>query len=536
MATQTTVSVNNLGGGVNNNLRVNELPPSQSPTTARNIRLDGQSKRPRKGYTTFADTLTSGTKIQGMSGYRRELKTNDRLVIAYKNTLFDIDVDNETSWSELTTTLTSDTRTEFTNFRDWLFVFNGVDEPGRLAGTTYTEPFIKPDSIASTALFLPAFGAIFQNAHWVSGVPTAPNSIFISKPALTDAPEDVHDFSGAIGGGAAEESLMPQRCTAIRLMSTILVAFTIEEAYFTDGFKDLGSSIVPNTQPIGGASGAVNQSSTVVVENDIFYLTPQKEIKSIRRGFDQSLLAQVNAISDDIKNFLVDNLDDDQSDAFAFYDQDNKLVKFFLKSVGATFNDIRIVGDIKKLDQSGAPQWLIDDAMVFNAGTFYNNRSYIGSSAIGQVYQDEVGLADDDDVNIITTFPTKDFTANNPTIEKRFKSVRIFGRITTATSLNAAIFVDDKEVQSITIDSNDIEGVEQGGIGAQAVGEFAVADDEIPDEELQEFVKKIPIRRTGKKIRIEFDTDGINNDYRVSYLEYSFIALSRLLTRATETN
>ncbi len=535
MARQVTVTIDNLGGGVDDNLRPNEISPSKSPTTARNIRLDGNSKRPREGYTTYADTLTSGTKIQGMAGYRRSLKANDRLVIAYKSTLYDIDVDNETSWSELTTTLTSDSRTEFMNYRDWLLVMNGVDEMGRLEGTSYSEPATKPASLGAGE-FLPAFGAVFQNASWVSGVPTAPNTVFISKPALTDAPEDVYDFSGAIGGGAAEESLMPTRCTAIRLMSTIIVAFTTDEAYYTDGFKDLGSSIVPNTQPVGGASGAVSQSTTVTVENDIFYLTPQKEIKSIRRGLDQSLLAQVNPISDDIKNFLVKNLDDDQSGGFSYYDQANKLVKFFLKSEGSSFNNIRIVGDIKKIDQNGVPQWLIDDAMVFNAGTFYNSKAYIGSSVIGQVYEDEVGLADDDNVNIITGFPTKDFTANNPTVEKRFKTVRIFGLITEATELEVKILVDCCEVQTITINSDDITSSEQGGVAAQTIGEYAVADDDIVGDQLQEFVKKIPIRRSGKKIRIEFSTDGINNDYRVSYLEYSFIALNRLLNKASETN
>jgi hypothetical protein len=533
MALQT-VTVSNLGGGVNDFLRANEINPAQSPTTSRNIRLDGLSKKTRLGYTTFADTLTSGTKILGMASYRRTSASDDRLAMGYNADLYVIDPENDASWTKITDTITSDTVINFANYRDWLFAFNGVDEPGRLEGTTYSEPFTKPDSIASTPLFLPAFGDVYLNSLWVSGVPTAPNTVFISKPALTDAPEDIYDFSGALGSGNAEEIKLPTRCTAVRTISTLGVIFTVDAAFYVDGFKDLGSSIVPNIFPIGGASGAVNHESTVVVENDIIYLTPQNEIKSIRRGFTDSVAAQVSPISNEILNFLQNNLDSDQSDSFGYYDQKNKLYKLFVKSAGSTFNDIRIVGDFRKVGNNGVPQWLIDDGMAFNAGVFYKGNSYIGSSILGQVYKDEEGLADDDDASITASWSTKDFTANNPTAFKRYRNVDIYGLITSTTSLTVKIFVDGKLVTTVVIDSNDITADEEGGIGAFKVGDKKVAGDDLVASELREFVKRIPIRVDGKKISMQFETDDINQDYRISQIDYSFIPKTKLFRPVSE--
>lgn len=529
-----TVSIGNLGGGVNDFLRPNEINPSQSPTTSRNIRLDGFSKKPRLGYVTFADTVTGGTSIFGMGAYHRDLVANDRLAMAYNGDIYLINAGTDDDWTKVTDTITSNTYVNFANYKDWLFCFNGVDEPGRISGTTYSEPFIRPASLGSDAVFLPAFGDVYLNSLWVSGVPTAPNSVFISNAALTDSPEKVYDFSGAIGAGNAEELKLPTRCTAIRTISTLAIVFTVNEAFYVDGFKDLGTTVVPNIFPIGGANGAINHQSTVVVGNDIIYLTPQNEIKSIRRTIAGSSSADTIVISNEILNFLQNNLAKDQSEAFGYYDQKNKLYKLFVKSSDASFNDIRIVGDYRKLDENGAPQWTIDDGMAFNAGIFYKGNSYVGSSVLGQVYNDEVGLADDDDSIITVRWKTKDFTANNPSTIKRFRNVDIYGLITKSTSNNVTVIVDDKVANTVIIDSNDITGDEEGGIGAFKVGDKKIADDDISANELQEFVKRIPMRVDGKKISIQFETEDINQDYRISQVDYSFIPKTKLFRPVKE--
>jgi hypothetical protein len=248
-----------------------------------------------------------------------------------------------------------------------------------------------------------------------------------------------------------------------------------------------------------------------------------------------SLAAEVFTLSDDIKDFLKDTLDDDQSECVSYYDERNKLYKLCCRSVGSSFNDLRIVADMRTIDQNGIPEWTIDDGLSFSTATQLDNTVYVGSDIIGQAYIDETGLADDDDANIQANWTTKSFTANNPTTNKRYKNVNIFGRMRTTTDITATILVDGQEVTRVTIDSNDLPDLETGGVGTQEIGSEAIADDQGGEDLLQEFTKRIPFRSTGKKIAIRFETDGINQDYLITHIDYSFVALSKLFYTVKET-
>ncbi len=65
-------------------------------------------------------------------------------------------------------------------------------------------------------------------------------------------------------------------------------------------------------------------------------MTKQKKIKTINyiQGIEQP---EIGELSDDDKVGITDfmeSLDDDQSEAFGFYDTKNRLVKFHVKSAG----------------------------------------------------------------------------------------------------------------------------------------------------------------------------------------------------------
>ena len=147
------------------------------------------------------------------------------------------------------------------------------------------------------------------------------------------------------------------------------------------------------------------------VENDIYYLSPKKEIKSIKRGFSDTLSIMTTPLSTKIQNFLNDEVDDDLSSAFSYYDEVNKLYKLHLRPKGGTTNLLTIVGDMRKIDQGGAPAWYIDDARPFSCGIYYQGKSFVGAEQIGQVYNDEEGTADDDDASIQTKFRSEEHTS-----------------------------------------------------------------------------------------------------------------------------
>jgi len=672
MARTQRVSIDNLGGGINSDMRDHEINPSESPDNLRNIRTDGNSKKPRKGFSTTGSDLGS-TPIRGIFGFDRDSSSDDTLLVSWNQDIYEFDVNTSTWGINIETTQTVDSLANFTKYKDWAFVFNGTDEIGRVstqnvtfanitgtgiafvdsnpdtitdtgngfvtagfvngdkivvsgsasndgtytiatvvagtitldagdsltaegtgatvtivkqlqasdtssklaanwtlstgtydvvfsngdervvtltngattatwttgltttatqAATTvgYDEPATKPDSISQSSDFTPLFGDLYLNSMITGGVPTAPNTFFISKPATSASPSDIYDFSGAVSGGGADEILAKNRATAVKELSGFAVLFTIKGALLMKGFKDYNSTAVPNVEPIKGADGCVNQKSAVVVGNDCFYLTPNKEIRSVRKAFAETVTAEIANISRKINPTLQALIDDSfAADSNGYYDRKNQLVKFHVREVGSSFPNICITGYLNEADEEGNPKWLIDDGKAFGDGTFWENKSITSSAVRGRLYEDETGLADEDNAPIPTVWDTKNFNGNAPTIRKRYRNINVYGFIAATTALTIKVFVDDDEKSSVTVDSNDVGSAELGGIATEPVGEYSVGDDDVIGEaqELLEFVKRIPIRVTGKKLKLRFETDQINTDYIISDIDYDAIILGK---------
>lgn len=544
MARLQTVPIPYNGDGVNTYNRPDKIQASEMRSTSRNIRLDAEMFRPRKGYTAFADEQSGNVLVDHIAYYKRKLAANDRLMMFTNNVAYSIDPTSASTWTAITSgasNLTDTTNVETVNFGDWLFVFNGVDTPLRIEGTTINDDFTKPDSLSS-ATFLPAFGEAYNGSLFVAGVPTAPNNVYISKASTAANPEYVYNFSGAATSyGDADVLSFPSRVTAIRKLSTALVVFTVDGAWYIPGLKEFGSSIVFEVQPIAGAEGAVSQKSTVVVENDIYYLTPQKEIRSIRRGFSEDIFLNTTPLSIRIQKFLDEEMDQDQlSKAFGIYNSIEKEYHLYFTQTDSAVNTLRIVGDITKIGQDGVPQWMIDDACPFSSGVVYKGKTYCGSAAKGQVYQVNNGFADDDESNILATRVSKDFDASNPLALKNYRLVEVFGEMTTTTSAAVSVYVDDNLYGTFTINSADIPDATNtvGGIGTESIGDFPIGEEaeESFDEESQrfEFIKRMPVRALGRKMRIEFTTDGVNQDYRIRHMQYHFIARGKLFNSVVE--
>lgn len=537
------VQVDDLGGGVNDFNRPDKINPNEMISTSYNVRGDAEFCTLRNGYATRFDTLTGSTAgVKLLTPYLRNAATNDRLICVYNTKIYRALPGTDTTWSEITTALlTSQASVTACGYYDWLFLFNGVDKPIRIEGTTVSQPFTKPDSISSAADFCPAFGDVYNGSLVVSGVPSRPNVVYVSKSSTSASEALVYDFSGTLSGDVndANEFLLDSRVTSIRKLSSALVIFTVDGAIYVPGVKEFSTAVLFERQPIGGAQGAVSHNSTCVVENDIFYLTPNKEIRSIRRGFADNLSMLTIPLSINIQRYLTDVIDDDLSTAFAYYNNKEHKYYLYLRKKGLTMNTVRIVGDLDRVDDNGVPAWFIDEDVPFQAGCVYKGTNYTGSTVLGQVYEDGVGLADDDTAAIESLRVSKDFTANNPTALKMYKVVNVFGEITQSTEKYVDVYVDDRLVKTVLVSSSDIQnGGTTGGIGTQAVGNFSIgneAEDETPFiTDYYEYTKRIPIRARGKKLRIDVRTDGVNNSYRLRMVEYGFLPISRLQAPANE--
>ena len=75
-------------------------------------------------------------------------------------------------------------------------------------------------------------------------------------------------------------------------------------------------------------------------------------------------------ISDEINEYLQSELAEDQSDAFAYFDKEENLVKFHVRSLTSTVNDTFIIWDLTNQTR------LIDKDKYYSGMTSAQNVTY----------------------------------------------------------------------------------------------------------------------------------------------------------------
>ena len=530
------LQVPKLGGGVNDYDTVYEMFETQMQNSSYNIRSFGDAYGPRPGYITVFDTLTGGDKVAHLGAYYRNSDANDRLIAVYNNKIYDVDTENETVWTDLVVgaKLTSDASVNTVTFRDDLFIFNGVDKPIRWDGTTFTNDFTHPDELTANT-FIPKFGTIcFNGSLVVAGVPNNENMLWFSKASTAANPEYVYDFSGGLSTtGDADKVALDHRVTALQTLPSGLVVFTNTGGMFIPGFVDNGAGIlVPEQRPIDNITGAVSQKSTVVVEQDVFYLTPEKEIRSMRRDFNADKSVKTNSLSVNVQEYLNTQIDDDLSNAWAVYDPIKKLCKFHFKPKDGTIINNVIVFDMNKIDVNGNPEIYIDNGKPFSCGVFFKKKLYTGCEVLGQVYEDEVGGADDDDAPIATQRVSKFFTMGNAVFYKTMRNWAVEGELGSPSEITVSIYVDEVLVDQQVITIDDVEDTSgltlSGGIGTLPIATFPIGTSSGTDTDPTErnaFVKRNGIRIRGKNIAVVTTTNQVNQNWRIRQYTLGFISV-----------
>ena len=88
---------------------------------------------------------------------------------------------------------------------------------------------------------------------------------------------------------------------------------------------------------------------------------------------------------------MQDALNSDQTTAFASFDRVENLVKFHVRSVSGTVNDVDVIRDLEN------KTWFFDMDKFYSGITELDDKYYAGSSFSYRVVQDEVGTDDDAD-------------------------------------------------------------------------------------------------------------------------------------------
>lgn len=279
---------------------------------------------------------------------------------------------------------------QFVNAGDNLYCMNGTDQYTKLNGTTLTQPAAVPSS------FAPSFGVIFNSTMWTAGWATNSNQVYRSVPNNFD------DFtgtgSGQMGFGEQVTGLATNN-ESLFFFSKNSVAVTTKGDITTSG-TTFGYAV----RQIQSEEGAINNASIVASGNMLFYLTPTNKIMSIGKG--QSNLGFDTLDLSHRKYRGIDNLmaslDPDQSESFGYFVPGDNLVKWHLRSYGATFNDTCIIYSVQY------DEFLVDTQKFLYAGCSYKDKEFTVSNIEAKVFQDEYGQTDDD-TPIQFEYQTKSF-------------------------------------------------------------------------------------------------------------------------------
>lgn len=295
---------------------------------AENSRFAGGRWGNSQGYVAF-DTFTGGTNIKGLLEYQRfPSGVETDYLVAYYNSQFErIDEDGVSTSIAATGWTGGDVAVEGVSYNGNLYVCNGVDDIGKIADTTFSTVVDSPN-----ARLLEEWG---EKLWAVDNV--APASVQYTRTATASTPANIEDWT-TVGAAGAELIGKGGRIESIRRLKNKFYCFKnnwIEEFY---EFDYSGANPVPRHLPISQTTGAVNHRACIVVENDIWFLTPDLQIRSLGQEANYQTDPRVADLSSVVDRYKR-TLDPDQSGACAIYDE-NKVFKLALKSQNSSQNDV----------------------------------------------------------------------------------------------------------------------------------------------------------------------------------------------------
>lgn len=446
-------------GGLVDSMPANLIPYKATPY-ARNFRTDGQGTRIRDGFTNILSYSGTGEAPFGMSPYYRT--AGSRVIVGYKDDgthfLNSIDPSNYAVTQIVTgANITSEARMNFVQVGDAIYCMNGVDSYGKLAsGTTYTVP------ASGVANFFPRFATYFNGSMFAAGVPSSRQTLYKS----------VTDNADSFSGGDSDSLTFPDRIVGLSSGNQAVYVFgdTSVNMITTGSIKEISGALVYTSIPLEINESAASHETIASAGKAVYYLTKSNKIKRVTPN--GTILYDVQELShrqDKGITKTMGTLDNDQEDGFAVVVPSKNEIRWFLKTRGATHNDICI-----------AYNWefdcfYVDTNKAFYASCLMDNLVYAVGYYEKKVYQDDVGTSDDDSP-IQFEYRTKILDLGNPTELKELWQARLFVGINGGTQLTQDIYADGSSINSYTTPTFPTSpvGIVSGGIGTEAIGTTAI--------------------------------------------------------------
>lgn len=293
----------------------------------------------------------------------------------------------------------------------------------------------------------PRFWEDFLNFTWVAWWWDFNNVIYQSRPVIATNPEYSYDWVWS----GANQLIMKSNIQGMVATISRLVIFTDNSIEYIDKSSYVSIWWILNFYPNAIAQWVklANNRCCISAWEKVFFLTANKKIKSIDyiQGIDD---LKVWDLSDDIEtgipNFM-NSLNDDLSQSVWFYDQKNKLVKFFVRSRNSLQNDICIIWDLVN------KTFLVDNNKFYSILTNHDNKVYAWSCLNSSVFQDE-SWEDDDWWNIDWYRYSAILSNGRPWKNKLYTGFSTSWTINSQTTIKKDIILDWYIIDSSNIETS----------------------------------------------------------------------------------
>jgi len=348
----------------------------------KNCYFDQGKIKSSPGHNPFLDALAGSSNYRRLSKYEY---TTGGVTTEYLATLYDKEwymVDTESSSRvALTASLSTDEDTDCAQYINSLYTVSQTEGGGKISD---------PTTFASVAT-MPK-GSMIEFAWekmWITGVQGAEATVYGSRTATASHINYVEDFATS-----AQTELVGKggKNTALRFLKNTLYVFKRDSIHYIVPKVIDASNTVYFPQPFSVTGGAVNQKSTITVENDIWFLTTDLQIRALGAVADMGDDPRTRDISAIIKG-IKDNLATDQSGIARAHYHDN-IYTIALAEKGSSQANIVINYNIV----SGG--YGIDRFPSVKEWATANNKVFMATTDSGQLYLDRFGYSFGDSFSI----------------------------------------------------------------------------------------------------------------------------------------